>query len=973
MKRIQDKIKDLVEPQVFEQIGSFTGDPAQALSAYRFTDVTSDLLARWLDAVALSSRGEALALAGARGVGKSHALAVFGALVGSERLRASVEDSHVATSAGRLAGRRYAVVHVERGTRPTLGGEFAAALSEVFGGREAEWGLDPSAMLTVAASRSPDEKLVVIVDTAFNRPARVVRDDGRALGDLAVTARSVGAFVALALDDDIEGADGANVSLAATCRIDYLDPENLYRVADQFVLRKRPQGRDTINDIYVSLRASVPNFNWSAARFASLYPVHPLVAEVAAGIRLYDPKFAFLPFAAGVAVRAAARPAFSLVLLDEVFDAAEARLRRSPELKDAFAAYDQLAARCVGQLPVMQRHHARLILKSLFVLSLDGRGATAGELCGALLLNDELMADASRQVDEILARFAEAAGTEGMSLDDDGGEGSRCRFRIASQEAFEHEGGAPRASSEGMTTSVASTEDVAAGGERRSKGAGASGDSREEVATVEVGKESQRGGGAPSSGVAAPPVVSTASESFAELRAELLAAESLAEEPSAPEAGFALKGSAVAARPAEVEEEGEGAQAEGSGLAEDLSAWARLLAEHAELPNADGDASDTEVVRAWLSGWLSVWRGLSLREKFDALPDVRLTTLVWKYEAEASKSFGLVARAVEAALGGRVSLEECLRSVVAAFRGSRDVFAERARKLEGLIALVENFERRERLRSYLARAEATGLDDIEAARRELLALADDTNSLLDERRRERFEVLWREFHLRYTEHYASAHDKAMKDDARRAEIWAIMRGARWREFESLARLPLMSGQIWRQVEELLRQSEGARCDFPVRRLLAEQPTCVCRFRLTRARALERLPFELEASMERGLEIYRRTLSLLASHLAIALDEQARAEEDEGEALRARTLSKAFAQGCLPESFTCSDVRAIERALQTNSSMPPVKVHAPESEAGLLTRDELSARLNQWLDELPEHPVLIEVVRGNEAGVAQDGR
>src|SRR5918997_3338364 len=263
MKRTQDKIKDLVEPQSFEQIGNYSDDPARALAAYRFTDVTADLLARWLDVLADLSRagGAALALAGARGVGKSHTLAVFGALAGSERLRSGVSDAHVLTSARRLAGRRYAVVRVERGSRVSLAEEMADAFARVFGGDDAQWGHDPAGMLAVAASRALDETLVVLIDTAFNRPARVRRDDGPLLGELAVTSRGVNAFVALALDDDIEGADGANVALSGTYRIDYLDPENLYRVVEQFVLRKKPQGRAALRDIYNGLRANVQGFN----------------------------------------------------------------------------------------------------------------------------------------------------------------------------------------------------------------------------------------------------------------------------------------------------------------------------------------------------------------------------------------------------------------------------------------------------------------------------------------------------------------------------------------------------------------------------------------------------------------------------------------------------------------------------------------------------------------------------------------
>src|SRR5215208_6553616 len=439
MKRIQDKIKDQVEPQSFEQVGNYAEDPAQALAAYRFTDVTSDLLSRWLDALAEmpAGTGAALALAGARGVGKSHTLAVLGALAGSERLRQGVEDSHVSASAQRLAGRRYLVVRVERGTRPTLSDELAASFAAFFGGSEVQWGnRDPAEVLAVAASRAMGETLVVVIDTAFNRPARVSRDDGPYLGSLAGAARDLNVLVALALDDDIADADGANVAVAGTYRIDYLDPENLYRVADQFVLRKKPQVGDTLREIYQALRATVHEFNWSQQRFSSVYPVHPLVAEVASGVRLFLPKFAFLPFAASAAARATSRPALALVLLDEVFDATEEDLRLNPELRELFATYDQLTAVCIGQLPIMQRYQARLILKSLFVLSLDGRDATPGEMCAALLLTDEdAGGDAPRRVAETLARFASEASEGSFILADGPGGEKRYRFRIASHEA----------------------------------------------------------------------------------------------------------------------------------------------------------------------------------------------------------------------------------------------------------------------------------------------------------------------------------------------------------------------------------------------------------------------------------------------------------------------------------------------------------------------------------------------------------
>jgi hypothetical protein len=945
MKRIQDKIKDLVEPQSFEQVGNFAEDPAQALAAYRFTDVTSDLLSRWLDVLAglPTGTGTALALAGARGVGKSHTLAVFGALAGSERLRLGVEDAHVGTNARRLAGRRCAVVRVERGTRPTLAEELGAAFAAYFGGGDAQWGRDPSEMLTIAASRATGETLVVIVDTAFNRPARVARDDGLVLGALAHAARGLNVFLALALDDDIAGADGANVAIVSTYHIDYLDPENLYRVADQFVLRKRPQVGDTLREIYQHLRATVYDFNWSQSRFAALYPVHPLVAESAPGVRLYVPVFSFLSFASGAAARAAQRPALSLVLLDEVFDATEQELRQSAELTTAFETYEHLTESCIARLPVMQRYQARLILKSLFVLSLDGRGATPREMCAALLLGDEgAKGNATRQVGDILAQFAHAAGAGRLDESVVAGGETRYQFRIAALEAYD------AALSAGDAQNVARDE-----GQAAFAFAPASTDPpRPAEAEANLSAEP-----AQASAPSRPEESSPAPPETNEPRTSADGA-SASDGRHSSEVRQGEDGEGVASEaPDDVSRPPSG---EAEAPAEELIGWARLLTGKASLGSGAGPRAHEEVREA-LGLWLDEWRRRGLRQKFEALPDGCLTKRVWGADGDVRKSFGRAAAALEAALSGKLTLEESLARVADAFRRSPETFALRARALEDLTEFVEGFAARERVRAYIAAAEPTGLEEIETARRELLDIAEDPNGFLGAARRERFGRLWREFRARYTEHYAAAHDKTVGAGAARESLSVLRRGARWREFESLSRLPIVSSQVWRQAEELLRLAGGSPCALPVRKLLEVQPSCACGFRLAQAAELEDLPQEVEALMERGLAVYRRTLLMLGANLAISLDALARRDEDEETAHHARALATAFAQSHLPEHFTRGEVHLVERALRRMPAPPPVRVVAPNGDAGLLTREELRARFDQWLDELPEQPVLIEVV------------
>lgn len=1202
MKRTQDKIKDIVEPQDFDEVRNLAADPARSLAAYRFTDATSDLLARLLDELAdlPRGRGAARALAGPRGVGKSHTLAVFGALAGQEKLRRETPDAHVATSARRLSGRRYMVVRVERGTRATLAEEMAAAFGKAFGGSEVQWGTNPAEMVAVAGTRAVDSTLVLVVDTGFDRPLRVRRDDGPALGDIARAARGTNAFVALALDDDISGADGPNVAIAGTYHIDYLDHEHLFRIVDTYILRKNDQARAAIHDIYLHLRACVPGFNWSEPRFASLYPVHPLIADVSAAVRLYAPTFAFLPFAAEAARRAVSRPALSLVLLDEVFDRVERDLRHSAELKEAFETYDDLAARAVGQFPVMQRLEARLVLKSLFVLSLDGAGTTPGGLCAALLVADETDPQkAAARMKETLDRFA-AAAPDAVRVSEGG---TRYRLQISASDKFQAalERSVESLPVESETAALellraaarsrfedwpfaAETDARAAGqtgasvvgllwrgSERRGRlvwqqvGAelpsAAGHDCEVEVrvgAPLAAGQEAAEGTAVAAEDKNAAPLAyawrpaavtheelqtlmrllalrtdgrlvgsfveaaraaetallaqaervwariyldegvleseggarrfndrARAARTLAESLSEAVAEEFAARYPQHPEfaetfaerdaerlaaglfAGgakadadvqrlarlFALplglveqRGEEFMPAPADAERDGawtketirlvESSAAEGAPLEairaalaaqpyglgraaqnlilaalvsqrridlvtksgeragraaladsfkweaferaavtgadgidpEDLAAWARRLTRRADLPPLTGRAG-RESARAALAEWLAEWESLRLSGRFESLADAALTTRVWKMETNVRRRFGAAAEAVRAHAGGEATLEECLERVAESFDDSHERHAEASRDFDALAQYVEHYATRAHARAYLTAAEPTGVDEVEIARRELLAIAGDRDALFDAALNERFKRLWTEFRARYSEHYAAAHDALNGPGAGRRALDALLMSDRWREFETLSRLPFVGGRHLRAARELLRRAEAPRCELPVRELLAAQPACACAFSLARADAQASLPRELSELCEMGLKSYRRTLALLARPLADALDALAAGEEARRDvAMHARILAAAFRKGALPLRFSRADAQLVERAAQEMGDPAPVRVAPPTEGCGLVTREELEARLGQWLDELPSGAALVELATGSETHV-----
>jgi hypothetical protein len=441
MKRIQEKVKDLVEVRKLFSLPDYAGNPAETLAAYHFTDATSELMSKWLDRVSSLQSGEgvACALAGYRGVGKSHFLATLGAIAGIPELRNKISDAHVAASAQGLLRRRYPIVNVRRGTETSLLDEFRVGVAKAFGLEAGELPTKVMDILALAKSRAGDLPLLILIDTAAERESRVTRDDGPLLAEIAETAKLTNALVAVALDDDIAGADGTNSAIVRSFTIDYLDQDHLYKVVDSFLFPKYNQHRHVLHDVYEYFREVMPSFRWSEQKFTALYPLHPVILEIAPFVRLFVQDFALLSFASEAGERILGRPANSLIALDEVFDSAENGLRKIDDLKDAFAAYDRLNTEVVAKIPVLQRLQAKLILKALLLLSLDGQGTTAADITAGMLIYDEKDAQkAYRTVEEIIRMFAAALPDDVRVHSDDGGE-IRYGLKVSSKDRLNTE------------------------------------------------------------------------------------------------------------------------------------------------------------------------------------------------------------------------------------------------------------------------------------------------------------------------------------------------------------------------------------------------------------------------------------------------------------------------------------------------------------------------------------------------------
>ncbi len=438
MNRIQQKIKDLIEVRSYEGLQDYISDPAKTVSSYHFTDITSELMANWLNSLSVvqSQDGAAKALAGYRGVGKSHFLATLGAIISNPELRSKIADQHVISSAQHLKRRRYPVAYVQRGLYPTLVEELKFGISNCLGIEESQIPNDKKEIIEFVANNAGDLPFVILVDTAFGRESRVNREDGATLGELAEIAKQYNVFIAVALDDDITNADGVNSAIAQSYTIDYLDQEHLYKIVNTDIFPKHRQTQSVIQQIYTNFKDTLPSFRWSEQRFNSLYPLHPSILEIAPFIRLYAPEFALLSFASEAGARILGRPANSLIALDEVFDSIENTLRKSEDLEEVFAAYDKINKEVISEIPVMQRLQGKLILKALLILSLDGDGTSASEIAATMLIFNENDPEGSiKLVEELLETFAKALPDEIWSKPIEGQE-TRFSFKLSKKDSL---------------------------------------------------------------------------------------------------------------------------------------------------------------------------------------------------------------------------------------------------------------------------------------------------------------------------------------------------------------------------------------------------------------------------------------------------------------------------------------------------------------------------------------------------------
>lgn len=393
------QVKAYLDIQSLDQLTQFKGvSGEQVVRAYQVTPRLAESLAKLLNGL-VEDHGSYV-IAGPRGSGKSHLLTVIRALSVSPSLAEVLSDANLSNLINRIPWEKFFVIELDVASDELL--DLMSLLRNELENREhgrlqfsnEEWetSLSNNGIFQMIKSKLPIGYTLVMFIDGLSQTIRANNTLAeRIINFIALAAewfQENKQSLIVALDDDILLESGDK--LFNRLKIERIDISNLKDVADRFILKKTDAQRQELSLLYNDVLRVMPQFCWSRDDYIALFPVHPAVLEVAAGLRNYSRSFSLLGFISAAASRALNRRAMNLSSLDELFDNFEFDLRKHDHLTELFAVYDAIVQNAIPTLSSFDdKLWAKIALKALFLFSLAGIPVNITKLAHSVLLYDE--------------------------------------------------------------------------------------------------------------------------------------------------------------------------------------------------------------------------------------------------------------------------------------------------------------------------------------------------------------------------------------------------------------------------------------------------------------------------------------------------------------------------------------------------------------------------------------------------------
>lgn len=205
----------------------------------------------------------------------------------------------------------------------------------------------------------------------------------------------------------------------------------LSSVFDQFICVKKPEQRRSLTTVFQQLQKVMPHFKWSEREFIECFPLHPMIFQIAPVLRANGRAFSLFGFFYSVASRGIMRRGYNITNLADLFESFEFDLRRTAKLKELFETFDDLSENFVRGLPDTQRMYGKLLIQGLLLLSITEKGYTIEEMADSVMIFDDAHPTLLRQSLKSIIDLLVIAAGERLIVSNDAN--PRYQFVITSQ------------------------------------------------------------------------------------------------------------------------------------------------------------------------------------------------------------------------------------------------------------------------------------------------------------------------------------------------------------------------------------------------------------------------------------------------------------------------------------------------------------------------------------------------------------
>jgi len=309
-----------------------------------------------------------------------------------------------------------------------------------------------------------------------------------------------------------------------------------------------------------------------------------------------------------------------------------------------------------------------------------------------------------------------------------------------------------------------------------------------------------------------------------------------------------------------------------------LLMWVSLLTGDPSLIAQKPSEARLKLIDA-LSDWLGEWRKTDPVAKFDAQPDEKLNSKLWRTASNVRKTFGGVAETIDSLLQEAVTLDKCLQTIGDAFADSEEEFRSKTEDLNILREFIDRSAELDEINTYLALCESTNDPKIEELRSALMdsisaGYFDKQDAAMTELREQ-----WLTFKDLYSVYYATRHDASMASGQDRRKLNEFLGSDLWTTFAALSEIQWFGRHDMEMAMGKIRELRQSECDADVRKHLVIRPYCDCSFRLNKAANNDLQIDDLAYTVAQGTEYFRQKMLAEQSALYLALAEMSNRHED----------------------------------------------------------------------------------------------